>query len=570
MDVPGRAGKPGLRGGTDSPGFSAARLSAMGRHPNRAMALILLLALGFWLWFGLTQRSIVEDDGLSILAAQGILEHGVMRLPSEVLYHRGYIPHYLLAASLYAFGTNDFAIMLPSLLLALGTLWLMYLFARDVLAKPWVGVMAAALLLALESETFYATSARMYMGLQFFTMAAAYFAWRGYVRGSHKFQLLTTLALAAALLSTRVGAGLFVAIPISLLSVLWLGRPILPRITLQQFAGILILGGVVYFILFFGFDRPVGTVADAGEARDRTGLHLDLSKWADHMFGAARTLPYTMMFLPLAAFLAVRWRVVGQNHGLVFSLVIVGTVGAVTAFYVKTPAVRFWLHIVPIYSLVVCLGVVGLIEDFGAPVWQRAVRGLGRWQSVAVPLGAGTAVALIIAYLVVGAPGLNRVKPAFVPCQGKGQACEKGIEEHYAHLRQAVGPGDLVISTNPHLTNYYLGRVDGLLREKIVGNGFTEYSFANDDYLGLPLVDTIDELRNLERLEVRVWIIGDRKLERLSSERTRSFLESRFTPYRKDSSTTTYVNCAEPSCAGRSNVMGERNPPRPAESGRLR
>ena len=547
MDVLDRPGRPGLERDADSPVFTATRLSAMGRHPGRAMALVLLLALAFWLWFGVTQRSIIEDDGISILAAQGILEHGVMRLPSEVLYHRGYIPHYLLAASLYVFGTNDFAIMLPSLLLALGTLWLTYLFARDVLGKPWVGVMAAVLLLTLESETFYATSARMYMGLQFFTMAAAYFAWRGYVQGSHTFQLLTTLALAAALLSSRAGAALVVAIPLSLLAVLCLGRPIRPRISLQQIAGILVLGGVGYFILVFGYDRPVETVAHAGEARDRLGLHLDLSGWASLMFQAVRTIPYTLMFLPLAAFLALRWRAIGQNHGLVFSLIIVGTVGAVAAFYVKTPAVRFWLHVVPIYSMVVCLGAVALIEDFGARVWQRAVRRLGRWQGAAVPLGAGTAAALVIAYLVAGAPGLDFAKPAFVPCQGKGLRCQKSIEEHYAFLRQSLGPADLVVSTNPW-----------------------PFSFATDDYLGLPLVDTIEELENLERLEGRVWIIADRKLELTSSERTRSFLESRFTRYREDSSITTYANCADPFCAERSDIVGERNLQMSSESGRLR
>ena len=542
----------------------------MGRHPGRAMAFVLLLALVFWLWFGLTQRSIIEDDGLSILAAQGILEHGVMRLPSEVLYHRGYIPHYLLAASLGVFGTNDFAIMLPSLLLALGTLWLMYLFARDVLGKPWVGVMAAVLLLALESETFYATSARMYMGLQFFTMAAAYFAWRGYVRRSHTFQVLATLALAAALLSNRIGAGLVVAIPASLLSVLWLGRPILPRITFQQVAAVLVLGGVGYFLLFFSFDRPIETTVHAGEVRDRLGLHLDLSNWASFMFGAVRTIPYTFMFLPLAAFVALRWRAVGRNHGFVYSLVIVGTVAAVAAFYVKIPAVRYWLHVVPIYSMVVCLSAVALIEDFGAPVWQRAVRRLGRWQGAAVPLGAGTAAALVIAYLVAGAPGLDLAKPAFVPCQGKGLRCQKSIEEHYAFLRQSLGPADLVVSTNPWVTSYYLGRVDGFLREKRVGDEFTPFSFATDDYLGLPIVDTIEELENLERLEGRMWIIADRKLELASSERTRSFLESRFTRYREDSSITTYANCADPFCAERSDIVGERHLQMSSESGRLR
>ena len=38
----------------------------------------------------------------------------------------------------------------------------------------------------------------------------------------------------------------------------------------------------------------------------------------------------------------------------------------------------------------------------------------------------------------------------------------------YAALAEKIQPEDRVISTNPWVTNYYLGRVDGLLRERRV------------------------------------------------------------------------------------------------------
>ena len=45
------------------------------RGAAAAMLLLMAIGLAYWLWFGLTQRTINGDDGISILAAQGILDH---------------------------------------------------------------------------------------------------------------------------------------------------------------------------------------------------------------------------------------------------------------------------------------------------------------------------------------------------------------------------------------------------------------------------------------------------------------------------------------------------------------
>lgn len=94
------------------------------------MIILLVVSSGFWLWFGLNQRSIDEDEGMSILAAQGVLKHGYPLLPSGFIYHRAYIPNYILAGSIGLLGLNDFSIILPSVLFALGSLWLTFLFVK--------------------------------------------------------------------------------------------------------------------------------------------------------------------------------------------------------------------------------------------------------------------------------------------------------------------------------------------------------------------------------------------------------------------------------------------------------
>ena len=105
----------------------------IGSRASVAMAIILAVALVYWMWFGLTQRYVTTDDIISTQAAQSILEYGYQRFPSGYVYTRGYIPHYMTAGAISVFGLNNFSVMLPSLLMALGSLWLTFLFAKDVL-----------------------------------------------------------------------------------------------------------------------------------------------------------------------------------------------------------------------------------------------------------------------------------------------------------------------------------------------------------------------------------------------------------------------------------------------------
>jgi len=179
------------------------------KSPTAVAVLILAAALGYWLWFGLTQRAIVWDDGISIIVAESILDHGYMKMPSGYVYQRGILPHYLLAGTIRVLGLNEFAIRVPSLVLALGSLWMLYLFGRRLNGRPLVGLAAMVLLLAFQMQTVHATGARtMYMSLQFFTLLAAYGAWRGFVQKDGRFRVITVLALVGAFLSHAEGSAL--------------------------------------------------------------------------------------------------------------------------------------------------------------------------------------------------------------------------------------------------------------------------------------------------------------------------------------------------------------------------
>jgi 4-amino-4-deoxy-L-arabinose transferase-like glycosyltransferase len=283
---------------------------------TRASAIVIILmgiALAYWLWFGLTQRSITDAEGISILAAQGILEHGYPRLPSGFIYYRALFPNYLLAGSIQVFGLNDFSIILPSLVMALGTLWLVYLFARDVLGQPWVGVATAVLLVALQEETYYATSGRMYMSLQFFAMLTSYSAWRGYIKGEARFQWLTILAIAGGILRHQQGGALLVAAPVSVLALRCIKGKDKPSVNRPVAAVALLFLSAVFAIPII-FDEVLGSVAQiaswGGVDPEIAGLNFDVFTWVKHIVQFEFTAPFGLLLGPPGS---LRWIRVPQR-----------------------------------------------------------------------------------------------------------------------------------------------------------------------------------------------------------------------------------------------------------------
>ena len=119
-------------------------------------------------------------------------------------------------------------------------------------------------------------------------------------------------------------------------------------------------------------------------------------------------------------------------------------------------------------------------------------------------------------------------------------------------LKEEVRSKDLIISTNPAVTHYYLGRVDGFLRQKRSDEGqFSSFEELTDEYNGIPLIDSRDEIDDLLRDQRRVWVILDKKINKGLSREARSTLELGLQEFYKSGFITTYTNCIEPECEER-------------------
>ena len=134
------------------------------------------------------------------------------------------------------------------------------------------------------------------------------------------------------------------------------------------------------------------------------------------------------------------------------------------------------------------------------------------------------------------------------PCQGAAN-CDKQVKESYETLRPFVEMQNLIITSNQNVTRYYLGRIDGYLREKLVAPGeFSAYEHLTDEYDGVPIIDTLEELRALHADSKQVWIILDYKTAFFSSPQTLQLLRSTFALHLQDRFLTVYVNCQAPPC----------------------
>jgi hypothetical protein len=504
---------------------------------------VVATAAVYWLWFGLTQRSIVGDEGISILAAEGVLEHGYPRLPSGFLYNRAYLPTYLLAGSIGLLGRSDLAIMLPSLLMALGSVWLTARIGAEVLGRPVAGLAAAGLLVVLQAQTFYATSARMYMPLQSFTVLAGYAAWRGFINGEWRFQGLAGLAVAGAVCSHQQGGTLLVALPLAVLAARAMQGSDRPRIH-----GVpVVMGTVALWIAFAATTlyQPANrmmSIADHGGANpELAGLNLNVSQWVWHALTAESTVPLGILVAPWVALVMARALLQPRDpvhRGVIFTAVFFA-VGALAIFAaIQIIHWRFWFMLLPFQALFVAIGGAGLLRWLRNSKTAPRTRGLRRLAPV------GWALLILVGSAAAFGPMvyLKHVLRAYGRPDCMSGVCSAEIRAEHAKLRDALDAGDRVVASNPWVTNYYLQRVDGFLRERRDGDHLGPFTNAVDEYFGIPLIDTREELEALRTSMRRVWVVVDYKGPKFSSRSTLDFIAGSFHTFLAGRGMTVYVN----------------------------
>lgn len=182
----------------------------------RFFALFIVLVGAAWLRMRhLGTLALMGDEGIQALAVQGILQHGVPKLESGIIYSRAPLFLYLQAAIAYLFDTTAYWLRLPSVFWGTASIVPAYILGRK-LCNRTVGMISAAVLTLSLWEIELSRYARFYTMFQFFFVVALICFYRGFMVGERRYRIWFLVASVFALSAHQGGKvlGILFLIPI--------------------------------------------------------------------------------------------------------------------------------------------------------------------------------------------------------------------------------------------------------------------------------------------------------------------------------------------------------------------
>jgi hypothetical protein len=457
----------------------------------------LIVALAaFWRILYMANVSPFVDEYISMWAAMKTLAHGYPRLASGNIYVHGIAHSYLIAMALALLGHSETAARIPSLVISLLTLPILFHVGRRMFG--WRAGLFATLLLAVDPDAItWGARARMYAFQQLCVLLAFYWLYRsdvsGTQEGSTRYRFAFALAYAGAVFNQGISALL---LPVMGLLVLWRRgwRHVVRWPVVLPFA--LAAGSVaaVWELDRVGLPAMAMVAPNQFVVRSRPTFQpaLDWSGMAKVLAPYAR-LPYT----PLVAifclgliWLAVRLareRNAVRTGLLPFSYSYAVILGVLIEIFLlvghswKSP--RFVFMLLPVFFLLV-----------GAAL-DRAFRPICRTN-----LATAAAVLLILATFLP-------------PARQATKTAVWGYDHAFRWVRDHRGASDVVLTVNAPACAFVLGRCDYVAVEK----GYEGY--ASQDAAGrwvggwdfVPLLTSADQLRAVLDESPAVWFAVDRR-----------------------------------------------------------
>jgi 4-amino-4-deoxy-L-arabinose transferase-like glycosyltransferase len=459
-----------------------------------AVGLLTILAGAVRVW-GLPEPegTFGRDEARLAMAANGILQYGVPRLPGGLVYTRGLLPAYLEAGAFALFGVSDDSARIQSLVAGTLLVPLVYGLARTAVGPA--GALAAAAVVAFNAPlVLQAREAWLYSTfLPLFTLALI-LVHRGYSGGSGPAQVGAAAAFAGALFCHELAVmllpilGSFLLIPAGPpRSVWWRGRW-----TIAAFA-IMLLALAVIAALSLSLRAPTlgGPLVEIREYLNPTsglkvaGSYLQsLDRWH------ATLLPLAVLGLPIVT----RW----LSHGALLLYVALGWTLLVPSFLLLSHADSRYVMpaLMPLTS----------VAAFAAARWGPRVIEALAGDRLSPKFRNGVSALLPFALLLPPTSWSAIARDAQV----------RNVPSTWVQAMPERQPSDLVLSFAPTLTSHYLGRTDFWLRSR----DYEKYVWAS----GRPLRDIhsnavlVRNQRELEQFVLRpyagqtAWAILDSSL----------------------------------------------------------
>jgi 4-amino-4-deoxy-L-arabinose transferase-like glycosyltransferase len=473
------------------------------------LAALMVAGLGLRVLY-LRTISLHVDEFISLLAIQGILQHGYPLLPSGTLYEQGLLFSYVEAVLLRLFGFEATAGRMFSLAVSLVTIALVYYVGSRMLSRR-VGLLAAALSAFSAEAIAWGARVRMYALLQLLVLLSVWFLWKGATSpNGARYRWLGILCYLGALFTHPVSVLLFLPL---ILGLLWL-RGLRGMLRPSSIAEVLVpLVGILGTLMLKALGQP-GQLQALAEARPYL----------------APSLNVVQGFRPLSPFFVSypRWPLsLLAGAGLIWVAVSAVRAAVVGAWRDREPEVLApgYLYVVFVVTLLEMVFLVGptwqdsrylfMVEPLLflvsawtlaaglSVVWRRVseVRPVVRWGALKPGLTNGVVTCL----LVLGACLL--LAPS---AQAAATHQEWGYDLAFQYLSGQWRPGDTVLTIVPYGCELYLPRCDYYAS----GRAYEEYVLDEDGVLidrwvGSKLVTSSSELETIVKENPRTWLVID-------------------------------------------------------------
>ncbi|MGB0383682.1 MAG: ArnT family glycosyltransferase [Ardenticatenaceae bacterium] len=492
------------------------------------IAMLLLGILAFWFgWRYVTNVGLRIDEFSTLWGAHQTLEHGYPLMPSGVIYTRGILMSYLIAA-LATFGELSYTVgRLPSLFF--GTVAVLATFYIGYREWNWRVGWIAALGLALLPEAITASGmARFYAPLLFFVLLTIWMAYQitqipihAQKKPSIRLYFLFVVCFILALFSQEETILLVPGLVLGW----WLWRGWRYLFQPQPFFSLVacLVALIVRYIIEI---KGQPGYFEAMQNEHKTYIELNyfdvVGAWetySDLYISTDRLLWTSFAILSLIALFYVLWNKKGKLTALPpfyqatfffsmqFILVFIMLLTIVGHDWRKP---RFVLMVQPFWLLVGATGMVLLIDQLKKHI-RINIRAF-HWHLLTI----GGVSTLILALMWPEAIYTTRVM--------RGH-----YERTLAYLAANLQPEDVVISTQPPACAFGIGFACDYY---VLQEGYKAYVTQRDGvwidrWTGAKLLNEPDALRQLTREASRVWLMSDtdRLAKRFESDFTRVFLE---------------------------------------------
>ncbi len=498
----------------------------------------LVLSLRFW---HAPRFPYYEDEIITIKAAEGIVKHGIPLVYTDKLYNRSPLYHYLLAIPLKIWGAGSRSSRSLSIVFSVLMLGLIYLMGRD-LGDVYTGIVSALLLACLSYEIQYALSARFYMIFQFFYVLTVFLFYKGFIENNY----LSENPVAPGFIPGNSGEGQAPALRIGSKTPykIWAILSFLATIFTHQLSFELV-PAIILFLIITQRERWLkdkyiitGCIV-AGLAFYFTIFYHPSNQWVcnstDPLIAGNLLNAKDSGMNNIFCFTAQLNRII--LHG--FSLIILGILFLLrernkllfyyyVMFFVSLTVItlvspddseNYIFNIFPLYVLLVSYVAVRISKsglDWGKRIISET---FGPNLSRSTEWGIYTII-LLSAFLFLA--GVFERKLGFSSSYPNLQPAHIFIQEHFK-------PDDLIVSTNPLITDIYLRFPDYFLRQKLLPNGDRgEFEFDKND-MGIYMVDSVSDLQKLiNNSKSSIWIMADKKFNLYLGDDLISFVRRNF------------------------------------------